>query len=148
VYKKYLYEDLVKIFDLHSKYLTGEEGGVRAELSGGDFYGTDFSNLAGANLEATSFKRSNIMGINLEGANLKAANMKRACFASANLQKANMEGAFLKGCNFDDADLRGTNLKGASMEDAYFGNAKYDNETIWPDDFDPVAVGATLIHDE
>ena len=73
MYKKYLYEDLVKIFELHRKYLAGEEGGVRAELSGGDFYGTDFSNvnLAGANLEATSFKRSNIMGINLEGANLK-----------------------------------------------------------------------------
>jgi uncharacterized protein YjbI with pentapeptide repeats len=71
--------------------------------------------------------------------------MKRACFANANLQKANMEGTFLKGCNFDEADLRGTNLKGASLEDAYFGNAKYDKETIWPDGFDPVTAGAKLI---
>ena len=75
MYQKYLYEDLVKIFELHPNFSAGEEGGIRAELSGGDFYGTDFSNvnLAGANLEGTSFKRSNIMGMKLEGANLKKA---------------------------------------------------------------------------
>jgi hypothetical protein len=31
------------------------------------------------------------------------------------------------------------------MEDAYFGNAKYDRDTIWPDGFDPVAAGAILV---
>jgi uncharacterized protein YjbI with pentapeptide repeats len=54
----------------------------------------------------------------------------------ANLSGADLEGADLKGANLAGADLTGTNLEGANLE-----GAKANEDTDWPEGFDPVAAG-------
>ena len=38
--------------------------------------------------------------------------------------------------------LRGANLRGADLREANLGEARYSMVTVWPDGFDPSAVGA------
>jgi len=40
------------------------------------------------------------------------------------------------------ADLRGADLSGADLDSAILENTTYDEETRWPEGFDPVAAGA------
>jgi len=48
------------------------------------------------------------------------------------LRKAGLRGATLGGVDLDGADLQDTKLR----------DAKYNENTIWPDGFDPRAAGA------
>ena len=52
-----------------------------------------------------------------------------------------LEGAFLFGANLKGADLKDANLKGADLERALLAGAKADEDTAWPEDFDPKAAG-------
>ena len=63
-------DELEKIIERHKKWLRGEDGGERADLSG-------------ANLAETG----------LRGADLSGANLTEACLARANLTRAKLEGA-------------------------------------------------------
>ena len=65
-------------------------------------------------------------GANLRRADLRRADLKGASLADANLYLANLEGANLEGAN-----LTGANLEGA----------KADEDTTWPQGFDPKAAG-------
>ena len=58
--------ELKKILELHEKWLNGEEGGERANLSGANLR---WANLSGANLS----------GANLSGANLTGAYLDYSC---------------------------------------------------------------------
>ena len=93
-------EDLKRTIELHKKWLSDEEGGVRANLSG--------ANLIGANLS----------GANLSGANLSGANLSGANLSVANLSGANLSGANLSGDNPSVANLSGANLSGANLSGA------------------------------
>jgi uncharacterized protein YjbI with pentapeptide repeats len=42
----------------------------------------------------------------------------------------------------DRADLRKADLSGADLNGAVLKGAKYDQNTRWPDGFDPTAAGA------
>ena len=52
----------------------------------------------------------------------------------ANLWRANLEDADLTGADLSQSNLSGANLKGV----------KADQDTTWPDGFDPVAAGVTF----
>ena len=70
----------------------------------------------------------------LGGANLHAADLFKANFEGANLKSANLEGANLKSANLEGAKLKDVGLQGAIA----------DEDTTWPEGFDPVAAGVII----
>ncbi|AEI64901.1 pentapeptide repeat-containing protein [Corallococcus macrosporus] len=106
----------------------------RAVLTGADISGALFTEamLDGASMEFVDGAHARFTGANLTAAILLRAHLKKTSFVNANLQRASL----------DAARLHGTNFKGAVLEGASLRDARYDDETIWPDGFDPVAAGA------
>jgi uncharacterized protein YjbI with pentapeptide repeats len=100
--KTYTQEELKEIIELHQKWLNGEEGGVRANL-------TD-TNLTCANLTYANLIYANLTGANLTGANLTDTNLTCANLTYANLTGANLTNANLTGANLTCADLNGAEL--------------------------------------
>lgn len=80
---------------------------------------------------------ADLPGINLSGANLREANLFVANLRQANLRESNLEGGDLGGANLHGADLRRANLSGTDLR-----GAKYDDDTLWPANFDPSQAGA------
>ena len=60
-------EELQEILKKHKKWLAGEDGGVRADLSGADLSGAD---LSGADLRGADRRRADLSGADLRGADL------------------------------------------------------------------------------
>ena len=77
--------DLPRILNLHAKWLTGEDGGVRADL-------TD-ANLTDANLTDADLRGADLTGAILKGADLRDANLTGADLTDADLRNANLTGA-------------------------------------------------------
>ena len=93
-------QELKNILDKHFKWLRGENGGKRANLSRADLSGANLSranlfgaNLSRANLFGANLFRANLFGANLFGANLFGANLFEANLFEANLSRANLSGA-------------------------------------------------------
>lgn len=89
-------------------------------------------NCFGVDLNGTD-----LSGVNLRGANLREANLFTANLSRANLNGANLEGADLGGANLRGVDLRQANLRGTDLR-----GAKYNGDTLWPTNFDPIRAGA------
>ena len=89
------------------------------------------ADLQGAVLERSDLTRANLEGAYLEKANLERANLERVNFAEAKIGGAHLIMANLIGADLKRADLRFTNLIAA----------RADENTTWPDGFDPVAAG-------
>jgi uncharacterized protein YjbI with pentapeptide repeats len=133
---------LSDILELHKKWLSANEGGIRADLiradliranlrganlsdvnlsdvnlSGADLRGADLSdaNLIRANLSGADLRDANLSGANLIRADLSDANLSDANLRGANLIRANLRGANLSDVNLSDADLSGANLRGANL---------------------------------
>ncbi len=64
-------DELKQILDIHAKWIRGESGGIRA-------------NLSGANLRGAYLRMANLSGANLSGANLRGANLSGADLSGAN----------------------------------------------------------------
>jgi len=101
--KTYTSEELKEILELHKKWLNGEEGGARADLSN--------ANLSNANLSNANLSNANLSNANLSNANLSNANLRSADLRFANLSYANLSYADLR-----SADLRSANLRSAIGE--------------------------------
>ena len=69
--------DLNTIIQLHEKWLRGELGGKKADLSGADLSGADLSgaDLRGANLRGADLSGADLSGADLSGADLRGANV-------------------------------------------------------------------------
>jgi hypothetical protein len=74
---------------------------------------------------------------NLRGSHAPEIRLIRADLSGAQLQQTNLRDAELQ-----KADLRGANLIGADLSGAKLSEARYDDKTTWPRDFDPEAAGA------
>ena len=103
-------DELATILGLHQRWIRGEPGGKRANLSGAYLRG---SNLSGADLVG-----ANLSGAYLSGANLRGANLYCADLSGAYLRGANLSGAYLRGADLSGADLVGANLSGANLDRA------------------------------
>lgn len=123
--------------------------------------------LGGCNLSRANLSRANLSvaflggGANLSEAilheadlreaSLNGANLRDTVLDEANLRKADLHMANLTGTSVRQADLGGSNLSGAylitraSLSDANLSNATYDENTVWPEDFDPITAGAVFI---
>ena len=95
-------QELQGILDAHKKWLRGEVGGARANLSGADL------------------SRANLSGAYLSRANLSGADLSRADLSRANLSGADLSRAYLSRAN----------LSGADLSRAYLSNTLLDN-IVW-----------------
>ena len=83
--------ELSEILERHRKWLVGEGGGQRADLSEAD--------LSEADLREADLRYANLCGANLSGANLSGADLSGADLRYADLSGANLSGAGLCGAN-------------------------------------------------
>jgi hypothetical protein len=83
--------------DLHLKWLHGETGGERADLSSAD--------LSSANLRYADLRYADLRSANLSSANLSYANLSYADLRSAHLSYADLRSADLSSANLRYADL-------------------------------------------
>lgn len=95
-------EELAKILELHKKWLNGEEGGERANLSGANLSCAD---LRCADLRWANLSCADLSCANLSCADLSEANLSRADLSRADLRCADLSGAqgLLSACNYLDA---------------------------------------------
>ena len=107
-----------------------------------DAYLTD-AHLADADLTHANLTHANLTDAHLTGANLAHANLAHAKLADANLTRA-----YLADAKLTDANLTGANLTGADLTGADLTDARYDETTTWPDDFDQVHQGARLVRND
>lgn len=128
----------------------------KATLRGADLKGADISNanfsetdLTGADLReinGMAFLQHTILNeVNMEGVDMSRSGSVYACkFRGANLRNTKGWG-LIGGCDFSNADLRGANFRAMQGgPEPRFRNAIYDEDTTWPDNFDPKAAGAKL----
>ncbi len=83
-----------------------------------------------------------LFGSNLGKANLAGAIFWGANLAGVNLRAANLTGAIFRETNLTRADLRWTYLVETDLQEANLKGTRYNNETRWPDEFDPESRGA------
>ena len=90
-------DELKAILDAHARWMRGEEGGKRADLSR--------ANLSRANLSRANLSGADLSRANLSRADLSRANLSRADLLGANLSRANLLGANLSRANLSRANL-------------------------------------------
>ena len=82
--------NIKEILAKHQKWLNGEAGGERANLSEANLSGADLSE---ANLSGADLSEANLSGADLSGANLSRADLSGADLSEANLSRANLSRA-------------------------------------------------------
>jgi len=83
------------------------------------------------------FRGIDLAGLDASKQRLDGVDMRRANLATTVLVNASLIGANLEGADLRAADLSGANLTGARLAGAMF-----NNDTTWPDGFDPIKSGA------
>jgi uncharacterized protein YjbI with pentapeptide repeats len=118
-------QELKNILDKHFKWLRGENGGKRANLSRADLSRADLSgaNLSRANLSRADLSRADLSRADLSGADLSRADLSGADLFGANLSRADLSGADLSGANLSRANLFGANLSRADLSRADLSGA-------------------------
>ena len=116
-------KELKEILEKHRKWLSNEEGGERADLSGTALIR---ANLSGADLNGADLGGADLSDANLSGADLNGADLNGAYLGGANLSDANLKGADLSCADLSRANLSGTDLSGADL-----GGIKYDEKTAF-----------------
>jgi len=103
------------------------------------------ANLPDANLYLANLYLANLYLANLTNANLPHANLPDANLYLANLTNANLTRADLYLANLTNANLTRADLTGANLTRADLTGAKYSEDTVWPDGFDPDAAGCVKV---
>ena len=75
-------EELQLILANHLKWIDGEAGGARADLSGADLRGAD---LSGADLRGAYLSGADLRGAKLRGAKLRVADLRGALLSSTDI---------------------------------------------------------------
>ena len=130
-------------FALEAVRLAGENGW----LTDGSLHRAD---LIKADLRGADLIHADLRGANLSGATLSGATLSQAYLNGAKLVRANLSGATLIQADLSytklvRAKLVRADLSRADLSEADLSKAKYDDNTKWPDGFDPVAAGAILV---
>lgn len=114
---KIMQKRLNEIITSHSKWLLGEDGGERADLSNANLCG---SNLSGTDLRGANLHGANLCDADLSGSNLRGVNLSNANLHGANLYGANPCDANLHGVSLNDINISGANLCGANLDQTYY----------------------------
>jgi hypothetical protein len=108
--------------------------------------------LTGAIIRRSNLARARLRGTRLDGCDFYATDLRRADLTGVSLRKASLRNAYLEGadlCGADltGADLRGTDMRAVNLDKALLAGAHVDSRTIWPRDFAPARVSASLFSD-
>lgn len=106
-------DKLIKILELHKKWLKNEDGGVKADLSD-----TDLGNI--------NLRHNDLAYMDLSGACLINADL-----SNTNLSYANLTNAYLIGADLSNANLCGTNFAGAGLGRANLSGVITDEYTAF-----------------
>lgn len=93
-------------------------------------------------LARAQLSNARLAAADLRQADLNSADLEQSDLRGANLQHANLIRAHLRGARLCGADLRAANLEGAELANADLDGTLYDQDTTWPDRFDPEGCGA------
>ena len=103
-------QELEEILEKHLKWLKGEKGGERANLS--------YVNLSYADLSFVNLSYADLSNANLFNANLFNANLSNANLSYANLSYANLSYINLVNADLPNVDLSSANLDSARLNDS------------------------------
>jgi uncharacterized protein YjbI with pentapeptide repeats len=129
--------------DLREGHLAGldlsEADLAGADLAGADLAGADLTgaDLAGADLTGADLAGADLTDVHLVEADLTGANLKAADLPGADLTDADLLGADLTDADLTDADLSDADLSDAKLNDAILEDFTSDDDTVWPDGFEP-----------
>ena len=110
-------KELKKVLELHKKWLNGEQGGIRADLSNTDLSNTDLRNV-------------DLRGADLRGADLSNTDLRGADLSYTNLRGTDLSYADLRRADLRDTDLRRTNLSYANLNNADLRDIKYNSLSV------------------
>ena len=141
-------EELKEILDKHTKWLNGEDGGKRADLSNANL---SYINLSHVNLRCANLFRINLSGSSLHGADLSRARLAEANLNGADLMDANLRCTNLSHANLSSADLRYTSLVGTDLAHANLScaNLNYANlldASLWCTNLDGAVYTGTVLN--
>ena len=110
-------EELQEILEKHKKWLTGKDGGERADLRGADLRKADlrWADLSGADFRGTDLRGADFSGADLREADFREADLREADFSGADFRWADLKGADLRWADLKGADLRWVNLSMADL---------------------------------
>src|SRR5277367_404305 len=114
---------LAEILAAHALFVSGKDGGVRAELAGADLTRAD---LFKAKLACADLRKADLTETNLSGADLTEAQAGGAEFFRASLRQAILRRADFGAANFRDADVQGADFEGAILKTAILRETKLD----------------------
>ncbi len=124
------------------------KGGDRSDLDaalralGDANVSTEPVDLSGVDLSGAALQRLRFKGANFSSADLSDADFFGTDVSEAYMADAKLKGATLVSANFIAANLTGADLSDCFVQNTSFAKALYDQETKWPEDFDPDAEGA------
>ena len=98
--------------------------------------------VSGADLRGAQLGDADLFDADLVGADLRGANLGGALLSAANLALADLKGANLFGADLTEANLCGADLSEANLKNADLHGARYDAQTVFPEDFDVTRTGA------
>ena len=132
--KKISKEELREKLELHRKWLSGEEGGVKLDLRNVDLR---CANLRSVNLSYAKLRNSNLRYADLRYSDLRYSNLRYSYLRYADLTNANLEGADLIGtdlrnANLINADLSLANLSYADLSYANLYEADLSKTEFYP----------------
>jgi uncharacterized protein YjbI with pentapeptide repeats len=139
--------ELLQVLNSHEAFLRGDPVGVKICLEAANLYGANIANhdLSQACLAGGNLRRVLAWATKFHGADLRKANFKHAVLESADLSEADLRGAVFIGVNLENANFCGANLDGAVFSGSFYTGAKYDSQTILPQDFDPESAGMIFV---
>lgn len=97
----------------------------------------EFARMRCANLVGADLSEAYLLSADLTEADLSGARLRRADCFSIKFKRANLTDADLSYATLQSADWRGAVLTGANLSRATMKGGRYDQYTIWPDDFVP-----------
>ncbi|HUX59849.1 MAG TPA: pentapeptide repeat-containing protein [Ignavibacteriaceae bacterium] len=111
-----LKEEFDNMVEQHQLFLA-KNGGAKADFSGKDLRGEDFSNLdlRFANFSRANLSRSNFKNTKLQGADFKSANLSFSSLEFANAGGADFRDAIMIATNLISTDLTRANLIGCML---------------------------------
>jgi uncharacterized protein YjbI with pentapeptide repeats len=127
--------------DLSGADLEGAHGSIQFIASKFDGLWAPWADLPGLAFLGSG-RGAVFAGSNLKGSAFSGSDLTNSDFSNADLSDANLDGAVLTGASLRKADLRRATLRFAKLAGADLLDAVYNQATIWPDEFDPVAAGA------
>lgn len=106
-------DGLIRIHQLHQRYLQGRRNGWRIRLHDCDLSSLDLQsmNFSEGDFLACDFSRANLANVRLACTNLFGANFDRANLSDADLQRADLRGANFNGAELDRVSMEGADLR-------------------------------------